>query len=78
MPIYKVTAKAGARVAGRIVPGTHQTESGAFTPDPNFELDLTVDEADYELTMGTIELKPDAPPVKGRKADALSAPEPTV
>lgn len=61
------------------MPGTHQTESGAFTPDPNFELDLTADEADYELTMGTIELKPDVvPAVKGRKADALSAPETTV
>ncbi|HRY03652.1 MAG TPA: hypothetical protein P5256_11015 [Beijerinckiaceae bacterium] len=52
--IYVTTDKAGPRVAGRHVP----YDNGGNTK-VGFELTLTDREAEYELSHGTIALKPD-------------------
>lgn len=52
---YITTDKAGSRVAGRVVPRDELGKGKA-----GVELELTDAEAEYELSQGTIVLKPEA------------------
>lgn len=67
--IYVTTERAGFVVAGRRIPSVY-SEGKEPTPAVGFELELTEDEAAYELSQGTIELKKASPVAKKTAPEA--------